>query len=328
MRTHVAELREDERQGLLAAAEAALETGGESFTDRGLGRSRLYGHHYLGWTRPLLQAYALTGETRWLHSWGEIFDRWYAVRDEVHGDWPGLDVIWYTLGVASRTRLFADALDLGGAALPAATRIRLLGSVLGGARWLADEHDSFRYGNWQVVGVCCLATLAALFPEFAEAPTWAGVARERIEEHLALDIDDDGGHLERSPGYHRLCLTSLHDAALHARGLPGLGSRPPSATEAHARLAGRPRHARGLAAAVPGLGDRRASDRCSSAGTICSACRRTRASPLASSRTRWSGRSSLPCHRATATIRTRSGRTPAARVRSGHWCTCPGAGTS
>jgi Heparinase II/III-like protein/Heparinase II/III N-terminus len=241
----MAALGEHERQGILAAAEQAARTGAGSFTDRGLGRSRLYGHHYLGWTRPLLQAYALTGDTSWLTTWGGVFDSWYAVRDEVRGDWPGLDVIWYTLGVASRTRLFADAVDLagghtgdqdgsidgglgGGAGLSAATRVRLLGSVLGGARWLAEEHDSFRYGNWQFFGVCTLATLAGLFPEFAEADTWADIARTRIEEHLVLDVDDDGGHLERSPGYHQLCVTSLHDAALHADAYLGwdLGRHP------------------------------------------------------------------------------------------------------
>jgi hypothetical protein len=207
-------LGDEQRQAVLAAAESARREP-PAFTDRGLGRSRLYGYHYLGWTRPLLEAYALTGESHWLTSWGEIFDCWYAARDDVCGDWPGLDVIWYTLGVASRTRLFADAIDLADDALPEATRLRLLGSVLGGARWLADEHDAFRYGNWQLVGVCTLLVLAGLFPEFSEASAWAALARERIEEHLALDLYDDGGHHERAPDYHRLSLTNLFDAALH-----------------------------------------------------------------------------------------------------------------
>ncbi len=215
IRAQVEVLGGEQRQGILAAAEAARREP-PSFTDRGHGRSQLYGYHYLGWTRPLLESYALTGEPHWLASWGETFDRWYASRDEVRGDWPGLDVVWYTLGVASRTRLFANAVDLAGNELADATRLRLLGSVLGGARWLADEHDAFRYGNWQLVGACTLLTLGGLFPEFSEAPAWAAIGRERIEEHLALDVYDDGGHHERAPDYHRLSLSCLFDAALHA----------------------------------------------------------------------------------------------------------------
>ncbi|MEQ7010957.1 heparinase II/III family protein [Actinopolymorpha sp. B17G11] len=225
IRAQVEVLGDEQRQGVLADAEAARREQ-PSFTDRALGRSRLYGYHYLGWTRPLLESYALTGEGHWLTSWGGLFDCWYASREEVRGDWPGLDVVWYTLGVASRTRLFADALDLAGDklagdGLPDATRLRLLGSVLGGARWLADEHDAFRYGNWQLVGACTLLTLAGLFPEFAEASGWAAIGRERIEEHLALDVYDDGGHHERAPDYHRLSLTTLFDAALHAEAYLG-----------------------------------------------------------------------------------------------------------
>lgn len=187
-----------------------------SFTDRGLGRSALYGFHYLTWTVPLLERHLLTGDQEWLDRWAGVFNRWYDSRDRVRGDWPGLDVVWYTLGVGARTPVLIDALDTGGAALSRETRVRLLASVLGGARWLADEHDAFRQGNWQVVGACTLLCVGALFPEFTEAPAWVAIARARITEHLDRDVHPDGGHHERSPGYHQLCLEFLHRAALHA----------------------------------------------------------------------------------------------------------------
>jgi heparinase II/III-like protein len=211
----VAAYGEKERERVRrAAAAAARDT--RSFTDRGIGRSALYGFHYLMWTVPLLEQYALCGESRWLRAWEEIFLRWYASRDEVRGDWPGLDVVWYTLGVGARTPVFVDALDVGGAELGRETRVRLLGSIVGGARWLAEEHDAFRPGNWQLVGACTLLCVGALFGEFAESDTWVAVARERIVEHLARDVHEDGGHQERSPGYHRLCVEFLQRAALHA----------------------------------------------------------------------------------------------------------------
>jgi hypothetical protein len=40
------------------------------------------------------------------------------------------------------------------------------------------------------------------------------VARRRIEEHLVLDVYADGGHYERAPSYHTLCLAALQDAAI------------------------------------------------------------------------------------------------------------------
>ena len=204
-----------ERDRVCRASDAAAADR-RSFTDRGLGRSALYGFHYLTWTVPLLERYLLSGEERWLHRWEEIFARWYDSRDRVHGDWPGLDVIWYTLGVGARTPILVDALDTGGAVLRRETRVRLLASVLGGARWLADEHDSFRPGNWQLVGACTLLCAGTMFPEFTESAGWVATARARITEHLAHDVHPDGGHHERSPGYHMLCLEFLHRAALHA----------------------------------------------------------------------------------------------------------------
>jgi hypothetical protein len=204
-----------ERERVRRGAEAAVAER-RSFTARGIGRSALYGFHYLMWTVPLLEQYALTGDRDWLRNWAEIFHRWYDCRDEVRGDWPGLDVVWYTLGVGVRTPVFVDALDVGGDELDRRTRLRLLGSIVGGARWLADEHDEFRPGNWQLVGACSLLCIGALFPEFAESAGWVATGRARIVEHLARDVHDDGGHQERSPGYHRLCIEYLHRAALHA----------------------------------------------------------------------------------------------------------------
>ncbi|HWM02930.1 MAG TPA: hypothetical protein VNP92_11420, partial [Actinophytocola sp.] len=134
-----------ERARVVRESDAAAEDR-RSFTDRGLGRSALYGFHYLMWTVPLLERHLLTGEERWLRSWEDIFLRWYESRDRVRGDWPGLDVVWYTLGVGARTPVLIDALDVGGALLDRQTRVRLLGCVLGGARWLAEEHDTFRPG--------------------------------------------------------------------------------------------------------------------------------------------------------------------------------------
>lgn len=207
---------ERERE-VIAQADATLARTVD-FTDRGLGKSGLYGFHYLNWLLPLIQAYACTRDERYVEGWRRFFGQWYATRDEVRGDWPGLDVIWYTLGVGLRGDVIARALQAFRAspALPDAIYGQMLKTLLGGARWLYEEHDAFRHGNWQLAGCGALLNLAGFFPELPEASAWAARARARIEEHLELDVYPDGGHYERAPGYHVMCMNVLRQAAISA----------------------------------------------------------------------------------------------------------------
>jgi hypothetical protein len=202
----------------VAAADALLDKPVD-FTDPGHGRSGLYGFHYLYWADPLVQAYALTGERRYADRFATVVDDWYASRERVRGEWPGLDVVWYTLGVACRSQVLMRALHTLGHELPGITWHRLVATLLGGARWLAEEHDSFRHGNWQLAGCAVLAEIAAYLPEFVEAPAWAELAHHRLHEHLALDVYADGGHYERSPSYHVMCMGGLQNAALRDESL-------------------------------------------------------------------------------------------------------------
>ncbi|HET8521997.1 MAG TPA: alginate lyase family protein, partial [Thermomicrobiales bacterium] len=138
-------------------------------------------------------------------------------RDQVKGEWQ-MDVIWYSLGLSIRSPLFAIAYDTfrGSPALDPATQGRLLKTFLGAARWLAEEHDAFRYGNWQHHGVTGLFELAMFWPEFHEAAEWSEIAWARLLEHLELDVYPDGGHLERAPSYHTGVLNGYIKVALAA----------------------------------------------------------------------------------------------------------------
>lgn len=206
----------DVQAALLTEGETLLARPQPDWLDRSRGRSAFYGFHYLGWTRSLLDCYALTGDARFALGWWELFRGWDAARDEVVGDWPGLDVIWYTLGVWSRTGVFVDALNefAGEPRIPDADWQRLASLILAGGRWLDEEHQEFRPGNWQLAGVCRLAELGAMFPELEEADAWLTTGGRRLEEHLELDFYSDGGHLERSPGYHEMCVRNLEEVAL------------------------------------------------------------------------------------------------------------------
>ncbi|MGW4799277.1 heparinase II/III family protein [Nonomuraea sp. NPDC004297] len=181
------------------------------FLDKGRGRSRLYGFHYLRWMTPLVHAYRETGDARYAAEWDRLFRQWYDTRDQVRGDWPGLDVVWYSLGVWARSMHLTRAMAVLAEepALSDECWAMMMKTVLGGARWSAEEHAAFRHGNWQFVCVAELLHVATLFPELPEARGWAEIARARILEHLELDVRADGGHHERSPGYHGMVLDAV-----------------------------------------------------------------------------------------------------------------------
>ncbi|WP_350277721.1 heparinase II/III family protein [Kribbella sp. HUAS MG21] len=207
---------------VLAAAAPLLE--GVDVTGAGLGRSQLYGFHYLGWLAPGVQAWVMTGDERYLRAFEQHLHDWVAQRDSVTGEWPGLDVIWYSLGTWARCRSLLPALEvLTPSDLSDEVWGELVATLLGGARWAYDEHDVFRHGNWQLVCATELLHISAVLPALVESAAWAERARERIEEHLLLDIYPDGGHYERSPGYHRMVLTALQTAA---RIDPALAAHP------------------------------------------------------------------------------------------------------
>jgi hypothetical protein len=205
------------RESQLAAARGLLDRQVD-FVAPQAGRSGLYGLHYLRELRPLVLAYELTRDESFAACFDRIFATWHGSRDLVAGDWPGLDVIWYSLGVGTRAQTIVPALAsfAASASLTDATWADMLKTIVGGARWSAEEHSEFRHGNWQVVCAAELLHVAAYLPEAAEAAGWAARGRARLVEHLEQDFYDDGGHYERSPGYHALCLEALQRAAVVA----------------------------------------------------------------------------------------------------------------
>jgi len=197
------------------------------------GQAQLYGLHYFNWLLPLVPAYALDRDDAHIAAFVRHFNEWYEVRDQVAGAIPDLDVIWYTLGLAIRSRVFADAYAAfrPSPLLTPDIHARLLKSFLGAARWLAEEHTGFRYGNWQIHGVATLYELGVFFPEFHEAAAWRAQGWARLLEHLDLDVYADGGHSERSPSYHAHVL----DVYARVASVAELNGWPP--LQAHPRFA-------------------------------------------------------------------------------------------
>jgi hypothetical protein len=224
-----AELRQARGQPII---EAALKLGREpvDYTGASHGKSKLYGFHYFVWMQPLLDAYAIERDERHIEAFVRLFNQWYETSDQVAGEIFSLDVIWYTLGLAIRSQVFASAYHAyrQSPLLNPQTHARLLKSFLGASRWLAEEHDSFRFGNWQLTGVASLYEMAIFWPEFRESDAWRQIARPRMLEHLELDVYLDGGHSERAPSYHKHVMACFARAASVAElnGQPPLQQQP------------------------------------------------------------------------------------------------------
>ncbi len=200
-------------ESIITAADGLLDDGFD-VTGAALGRSLRYGWHYLGWLSGGIKAWLLTGDHDRLRAVERHLVRWAETRDTVVGEWPGLDVIWYSLGTWARCHNLLPALEvLTPTDLSDRAWRELIATLIGGARWAYDEHDRFRHGNWQLVSASQLIQLAAVLPDLVEASSWERRGRDRLLEHLALDVYPDGGHYERSPGYHVMVLEAVQLAA-------------------------------------------------------------------------------------------------------------------
>ena len=213
--------------------EAARKLGAQPFdfvTPRP-GRSALYGLHYMLWMQPLITAYAIDRSDDHIRTVVALVNNWYENRDRVVSEIPSIDVIWYTLGLAIRSQMFTSIYSAfrHSPLLDPVTQARLLKSFLGAARWLLEEHDRFRYGNWQLTAVASLYELEVFWPEFREAEAWRQSGWLRLLEHLELDLYPDGGHSERSPSYQRhvllLCYARVASVA-ELNGQPLLQDQP------------------------------------------------------------------------------------------------------
>lgn len=168
------------------------------------GQSGKYGFHYWVWAKPLIQAFLLTEDQKYLAEFDGLFNSWYEQRDQVKGAFD-FDVIHYELGLGIRNRTFLEYYCLPFAARSLQTHERMLKTLLGAGRWLFDEESrGYRGGNWQVMGCTGLANIASLVPEFRESAAWADVALERLTEHLQKDLYADGCHSERVPSSYML----------------------------------------------------------------------------------------------------------------------------
>ncbi|HTY58046.1 MAG TPA: alginate lyase family protein [Bacteroidota bacterium] len=174
--------------------------------DREVGASGKYGFHYWMWSRPLIMAYVLTRDQRYTAGFDRLFNQWYEQRNAIHSSIPGLDVVYYELGLGMRNRMFIENYMLPFSARTPETHLRMLKTILAAGRWLyeLERWEGYRPGNWQVHGSYMLIQMALVFPEFRESSAWLAIGLQRLLEHMRDDFYADGGHSERAPRNYTL----------------------------------------------------------------------------------------------------------------------------
>ena len=174
--------------------------------NREVGQSGKYGFHYWWWSKPLLVAYVVTQNQRYLAKFDDLFQQWYNQRNAITRGFPELDVVYYELGLGVRNRMFIEYYFLPYNERPWQTHQQMLKTILGAGRWLYElqRWEGYRPGNWQDYGSYMLAQLALVFPEFKESQEWLAIALQRLKEHAQQDFFEDGGHSERAPRNYTL----------------------------------------------------------------------------------------------------------------------------
>jgi len=171
-------------------------------------RASKWGVHYLSCLDDYMNYFLLTEDAAAPKVFEEFFRQWYDQMDSVKNEQAlnhtkTYDVIWYELGLSNRTQRLVDAHRLFGRHLSPDTNKKLLKIILGSTRWLYQCLDKtpFHPYNWQTHTAFTLSYVSLVYPEFREAASWQEKSRANMLLHLQRDIRDDGGYVERTPGY-------------------------------------------------------------------------------------------------------------------------------
>jgi hypothetical protein len=185
--------------------------------NRELGRSGKYGFHYWWWARPLISAFLLKNDPRYVAKFDEFFTRWYEQRNSITRTIPDLDVVYYELGLSARARVFVEQYLLPIERRDPLFHEMMLKTLLATGRWLyaLEDKEGYRPGNWQIHGAYTLLQLGLTFPEMAEASAWLEMGVRRLKEHLLQDFSDDGGHSERAPRNYTFATYLVYRNALY-----------------------------------------------------------------------------------------------------------------
>lgn len=174
---------------------------------------RSWGFHLHAWEfmDPLLYEYDETGEMKWLDEAVRIAVRWVEAHRGIAD--PDDPMVWYDMSLSLRTpRLIALALRAARVEQKRDEAV-ILAAAIGQHFDELHKDRAFNpnnnHGFYTAVSQVHAAKYAFMFPE-AELTKVEG--RKRLAQMAASQFATDGTHLEHSPDYHRMLLSSFEMA--------------------------------------------------------------------------------------------------------------------
>ena len=156
----------------------------------------VYSFHYLEWTVPLIDAYLISGDSKYLEEWFSIMEEWVQATPLGHGEG------WDPYPISRRLILLEEVFGLFHGDPEFTRRVDevLLASVHQQAQVLVlnPEHDLGN--NHLIANGRALAGIGALF-DWPQAEQWKEVGNDLLWKELDHQAEADGIHCERSTSY-------------------------------------------------------------------------------------------------------------------------------
>ena len=161
--------------------------------------------HY--WAGTLSNAYFATGNPVYLKEWDKQVKDW-IVRNpypdkKTRGVWRGLETFMRCSGQWTNTFFACQESE----ELSDETRLLIISSVPDHADYARRFHAGG--GNWLVMEMRGLATLAVCWPEFKEAEQWLRYSTDVMLGDADIQVLPDGAQHELTSHYHNVTLGSL-----------------------------------------------------------------------------------------------------------------------
>ncbi|HEY8601369.1 MAG TPA: alginate lyase family protein [Thermomicrobiales bacterium] len=189
-----------------------------------------YHLHYFDYVRDLSLLAAGDADSRVRDVFVRLAEDWIAANPPAAGDgWHPYTVSLRLVNwIHAAQHLLGADTDSPDPFLP-----RLLASMAQQARYLARNLELDVRGNHLLENLRALLACAHFFAG-AEPARWRKLALRHLEREIAEQILPDGGHFERSPGYHLVVLRILLECALLLE--RGDSAAPPWLTGALVRM--------------------------------------------------------------------------------------------
>lgn len=187
-------------------------------------------HRLQYWDGAVTRCYSATGDERYARLWLELVTDWIRKNPLTLERLP-YPQSWDAIQVGIRAQRLAGNLPryLNSPTFTPEFLVELLTSLYNHARRIEQMPYPLR-NNFVMIETLGLASIAALFPEFRDAPKWKTLVMDRLTTALRAQVLADGTHGELVPAYH-LLITRYYLELIELFGLDAVTPELRAATE-------------------------------------------------------------------------------------------------